>query len=80
MGELLAGQPMFAGTSTMNQLDKIVDVTGIKSTLQARFPTDLCVSGMLASEKAVQILKSILQKTMARSVEAVSALPCVFVI
>ena len=28
LGELLGGQPMFAGTSTMNQLDKIVDVTG----------------------------------------------------
>ena len=29
LGELLGGKPMFPGTSTMNQLDKIVEVTGM---------------------------------------------------
>ena len=28
LGELLGGKPMFPGTSTMNQLDRIVQVTG----------------------------------------------------
>lgn len=28
LGELLGGKPMFPGTSTMNQLDKIIDITG----------------------------------------------------
>ena len=28
LGELLGGKPMFPGTSTMNQLDKIMAVTG----------------------------------------------------
>jgi len=28
LGELLGGKPMFPGTSTMNQLDKIIEVTG----------------------------------------------------
>lgn len=28
LGELLGGKPMFPGTSTMNQLDKIMEVTG----------------------------------------------------
>jgi len=28
LGELLGGKPMFPGTSTMNQLDKILEVTG----------------------------------------------------
>lgn len=29
LGELIGGRPMFPGTSTMNQLDKIVEVTGM---------------------------------------------------
>eukprot|EP01065_Artemidia_motanka_P044469 TRINITY_DN6333_c0_g4_i1.p1 TRINITY_DN6333_c0_g4~~TRINITY_DN6333_c0_g4_i1.p1 ORF type:complete len:401 (+),score=106.21 TRINITY_DN6333_c0_g4_i1:146-1348(+) len=29
LGELLAGKPMFPGTSTMNQLERIVEVTGM---------------------------------------------------
>lgn len=28
LGELLGGKPMFPGTSTMNQLCKIIEVTG----------------------------------------------------
>eukprot|EP00163_Fabomonas_tropica_P007013 TRINITY_DN1661_c0_g1_i1.p1 TRINITY_DN1661_c0_g1~~TRINITY_DN1661_c0_g1_i1.p1 ORF type:complete len:361 (-),score=42.51 TRINITY_DN1661_c0_g1_i1:739-1821(-) len=28
LGELLGGKPMFPGTSTMNQLDKVIEVTG----------------------------------------------------
>merc|ERR1712025_1116510 len=28
LGELLAGRPIFPGTSTMNQLDRILEVTG----------------------------------------------------
>jgi len=28
LGELLGGKPMFPGTSTMNQLDRIIEVTG----------------------------------------------------
>jgi len=28
LGELLGGKPMFPGTSTMNQLIKIIEVTG----------------------------------------------------
>jgi len=31
LGELLNGKPIFPGTSTMNQLDKIMEVTGIPS-------------------------------------------------
>jgi mitogen-activated protein kinase 15 len=27
LGEMLGGKPMFPGTSTMNQLDRIVEVT-----------------------------------------------------
>ena len=29
LGELLGGKPMFPGASTMNQLDKVVEVTGV---------------------------------------------------
>lgn len=32
LGELLGGKPMFPGTSTMNQLDKIIEVTGRPSS------------------------------------------------
>lgn len=28
LGELLTGKPIFPGTSTMNQLDRILEVTG----------------------------------------------------
>src|SRR4051812_27629518 len=28
LGELLGGQPMFPGKSTMNQLEKVIEVTG----------------------------------------------------
>jgi len=28
LGELLGGKPIFPGTSTMNQLDRIIEVTG----------------------------------------------------
>eukprot|EP01060_Flectonema_neradi_P017346 TRINITY_DN24245_c0_g1_i1.p1 TRINITY_DN24245_c0_g1~~TRINITY_DN24245_c0_g1_i1.p1 ORF type:complete len:386 (+),score=48.07 TRINITY_DN24245_c0_g1_i1:46-1203(+) len=31
LGELLAGKPMFPGTSTMNQLERIIAVTGVPS-------------------------------------------------
>lgn len=31
VGELVNGQPMFPGTSTMNQLDRIVEITGFPS-------------------------------------------------
>jgi len=31
LGELLNGKPIFPGTSTMNQLDKIMEVTGVPS-------------------------------------------------
>ena len=32
MAELLAGKPLFPGNSTMNQLDKVIEVTGRPST------------------------------------------------
>eukprot|EP01098_Paradermamoeba_levis_P001203 TRINITY_DN1134_c0_g1_i2.p1 TRINITY_DN1134_c0_g1~~TRINITY_DN1134_c0_g1_i2.p1 ORF type:complete len:430 (+),score=165.51 TRINITY_DN1134_c0_g1_i2:92-1381(+) len=32
LGELLGGKPMFPGTSTMNQLDRIIEVTGRPSS------------------------------------------------
>jgi mitogen-activated protein kinase 15 len=32
MAELLGGRPLFPGTSTMNQLDKVIEVTGRPST------------------------------------------------
>jgi len=32
MAELLLGKPMFPGTSTMNQLDKVIEITGRPST------------------------------------------------
>jgi len=32
MGELLSGKPIFPGSSTMNQLDRIIEVTGKPST------------------------------------------------
>jgi mitogen-activated protein kinase 15 len=31
LGEMLSGRPMFPGTSTMNQLEKIIEVTGMPS-------------------------------------------------
>jgi len=31
LGELLGGKPMFPGTSTMNQLDRIIEVVGLPS-------------------------------------------------
>jgi mitogen-activated protein kinase 15 len=31
LGELMCGKPMFPGTSTMNQLDKIIEATGTPS-------------------------------------------------
>jgi len=32
LGELLGGKPMFPGTSTMNQLDRIIEITGRPTT------------------------------------------------
>ncbi len=32
LGELLTGKPIFPGTSTMNQLDRVLEVTGVQST------------------------------------------------
>ena len=32
LGELLGGKPMFPGTSTMNQLDLIIEITGLPSS------------------------------------------------
>ena len=32
LGELLGGKPMFPGASTMNQLDKVVEVTGMSAS------------------------------------------------
>ena len=29
MGEMLLGKPIFPGSSTMNQLDKIMEITGL---------------------------------------------------
>ncbi|MDP2438987.1 MAG: hypothetical protein Q8P67_24840, partial [archaeon] len=31
LGELLGGKPMFPGNSTMNQLDRIIEITGVPS-------------------------------------------------
>merc|ERR1712130_885854 len=31
LGELLGGKPMFPGSSTMNQLDRIIEITGTPS-------------------------------------------------
>lgn len=38
LGEMLIGRPVFPGTSTMNQLEKIIEVTGRPS------PEDVDVS------------------------------------
>lgn len=34
LGELLGGKPIFPGTSTMNQLDRIIEVTGALGLLR----------------------------------------------
>jgi len=50
LGELLGGKPMFPGTSTMNQLDRIIEVTGRPS------PTDI---EAIQSEFAATMLDSL---------------------
>ena len=40
LGELLGGKPMFPGASTMNQLVKVIEVTG--SALQTQDVLQLC--------------------------------------
>ena len=50
LGELLGGKPIFPGTSTMNQLDRIIEVTGAEigtCHLAHSLPNQVpcCVSG-----------------------------------
>jgi len=50
LGELLGGKPMFPGTSTMNQLDRVIEVTGRPS------PADI---EAIQSEFAATMLESL---------------------
>lgn len=58
LGELLNGKPIFPGSSTMNQLDRIMELTGegclcwgcmraclLSSSLLAQMPVNLCMRG-----------------------------------
>jgi len=61
LAELLGGKPIFPGSSTMNQLDKIIEVTGR--------PTSADIKAM-QSTFAVTILESIPQQTAPRSLKS----------
>ena len=44
LGELLTGKPIFPGSSTMNQLDRILEVTGAALHLPSHPTACLCVA------------------------------------
>lgn len=61
LGELLGGQPMFPGTSTMNQLDKIVEVTGQPThsdvaSIQSAFASTMLESTKKAPQRTIRAL------------------------
>merc|ERR1712100_653820 len=67
LGELLGGKPMFPGTSTMNQLDRIIEVTDspfaatMLESLPRTQPTRLQEMFPHASEDALDLLRQLLQ-------------------
>ena len=66
MGEMLLGKPLFPGSSTMNQLEKVVEVTGL--------PTAEAVSHM-RSPFAKTMLESIGSAAHARKVDLRTLIP-----
>lgn len=58
LGELLGGQPMFPGTSTMNQLDRIIEVIGFPSKQEIASMKSPFAQTMLESCKNKQKKKS----------------------
>ena len=49
LGEMITGKPIFPGTSTMNQLDKIMEVTGFPDaeaieTINSKFASTMLQS------------------------------------
>lgn len=50
LGEMYSGKPIFQGTSTFNQLEKIIKITGI--------PDIDKISDIIQSETSIAVLKS----------------------
>lgn len=63
LGELIGGKPLFPGTSTMNQLDRIIEVTGVVFVLWFPF---MVILGRPSQEDIIQI-KSSFAMTMLES-------------
>eukprot|EP01123_Difflugia_compressa_P015764 TRINITY_DN907_c0_g3_i1.p1 TRINITY_DN907_c0_g3~~TRINITY_DN907_c0_g3_i1.p1 ORF type:complete len:329 (-),score=45.89 TRINITY_DN907_c0_g3_i1:125-1111(-) len=61
LGELLGGKPMFPGTSTMNQIDRIIEVTGRPSKEDV---------DAIQSEFASQMLDNLPEPAAARGLES----------
>lgn len=66
LGEMLLGKPLFPGSSTMNQLEKVVEVTGM--------PTADAVSHM-RSPFAKTMLESVGSAATARPVDLRALIP-----
>jgi len=60
LGELLGGKPMFPGTSTTNQIDRIIEVTGLPT------PEDI---DSIQSEFAAQMLANLPPPAVPRSID-----------
>jgi mitogen-activated protein kinase 15 len=50
LAEMILGKPLFPGTSTLNQLERIIELTG--------WPTDVEIEGMCSSEKLLGSVSS----------------------
>jgi mitogen-activated protein kinase 15 len=57
LGELLGGKPMFPGASTMNQLERIISVTGMPSNKDIDAINSAFASSMLENIQEVDIKK-----------------------
>ena len=64
LGELLGGQPMFPGKSTMNQLEKIIEVTGRPSkqdmaAIKSKFTYTMLDSLNIKPQKCVKAAEAL---------------------
>jgi len=57
LAELLLGKPVFPGTSTLNQLDRVLEVTGRPTTMDVESINSSVAQTMLESLPATKVKK-----------------------